>query len=258
MSAARVSIKRLRVDCVIGVYQGERIRKQPVYASIEFTLAPKDFQRAVLKHVVDYESRAREAAFILEYGNFLLLESAAEALCRWFLLAPAQASVDAAQIIGVAVKLEKPDALRGHAVAEVELERLAEDTHFAQEVKAFGTVDVVFERDTLGLYRLNVAPQAAIPTHVHRVMNETEMVLTKGLLLQNKAVVPGSVVRWPKDLPHRYDNPSDEWQSILCFDSPRFDPDDEVAVEVGSLPEAPVEAGPRSFPLGVDAALIND
>ena len=48
------------------------------------------------------------------------------------------------------------------------------------------------------------------------------MMLTEGLLCQGKPVARGTSFRWPKDAPHRYDNPTDRWQSILCVDSPPF------------------------------------
>ena len=35
--------------------------------------------------------------------------------------------------------------------------------------------------------------------------------------------------------PHRYDNPTERWQTVLCVDSPRFLPDDEVEVHGGNV-----------------------
>ena len=45
-----------------------------------------------------------------------------------------------------------------------------------------GTVDVIHETREAGIYRLNVAPGRSIPLHVHRRMQESEMVITAGLL----------------------------------------------------------------------------
>jgi dihydroneopterin aldolase len=98
------------------------------------------------------------------------------------------------------------------------------------EPKPWGSVDVVHETRDAGIYRLNIAPHAGIPLHVHRVMMESEMVLTEGLLRQGAAAPPGSVRRWAHETPHRYDNPTDRWQAILCVDAPRFLADDEIEV----------------------------
>ena len=103
------------------------------------------------------------------------------------------------------------------------------------ETNQFGTVDILFERDEIGVYRLNIAPHHEIPTHVHYVMNETEMVISHELYCQNKLVDYGSVREWPKGFPHRYENRSDQVQSILCIDRPKFIRDDEVPVCVTQL-----------------------
>jgi dihydroneopterin aldolase len=78
-------------------------------------------------------------------------------------------------------------------------------------------------------------------------------VLGPGLLLQGRPVAPGLAFRWPRGLPHRYDNPSASEQTVLCVDRPHFLPDDEVEVPVpeGGLPPArgvsyyPAEGGER-------------
>ncbi len=108
------------------------------------------------------------------------------------------------------------------------------------EEKPFGQVDIVAETRDLGIYRLNVAPGRSIPLHVHRVMQESEMVLGDGLLLSGVAVAAGTVHRWPHQAAHRYDNPTSRWQSILCVDTPRFLPEDEVEVS-GEPTQVPSE-----------------
>jgi dihydroneopterin aldolase len=101
----------------------------------------------------------------------------------------------------------------------------------AQEQKPFGTVDVIHETDEAGIYRLNLSPRRGIPLHVHRKMQESEMALGDGLLCQGRPISAGTVLRWPHDAPHRWDNPTDRWQTILCVDAPRFMPDDEIEVQ---------------------------
>jgi dihydroneopterin aldolase len=92
-------------------------------------------------------------------------------------------------------------------------------------------VDVIHETRDAGIYRLNVAPGSAIPLHVHRVMHESEMVLTRGLLCQELPVPPGTVHRWPHGAAHCYRNPTRRYQTILCVDSPPFIEHDEVPVD---------------------------
>ena len=129
------------------------------------------------------------------------------------------------------MRLTKTFALAGRAIPSVEITREASEFELKTETSKFGDVDIVFERRDFGIYRLNVAPHASIPLHVHHQMSESELVLTPGLLCQGKPVAAGSVFRWPHGAAHRYDNPSDQVQTILCVDSPRFSPDDEVEVD---------------------------
>ena len=62
-------------------------------------------------------------------------------------------------------------------------------------------------------------------------MEEHELVLSDGLLLQGSPVKAGTAHAWPKDFPHVYDNPTEQVRSILCIDRPKFIPEDEVLVE---------------------------
>ena len=101
---------------------------------------------------------------------------------------------------------------------------------FGLETNGFGTVHVLHEVDTLGLYVLEMAPGATIPAHFHRVMEESEMVLDAGLLQQNLRVRPGDSFTWPTGYVHEYRNPTDRPKRILCIDRPKFIPEDEVVV----------------------------
>jgi dihydroneopterin aldolase len=131
----------------------------------------------------------------------------------------------------VRLRLTKPRALGGHAVPFLEIRRDASDVSLEVEHTRFGQVDIVFEGSEVGIYRLNVAPHTSIPLHVHRVMRESEMVLTDGLLCQGARVAPGTVHSWPLGAAHRYDNPTARHQTILCVDSPPFIEADEIEVE---------------------------
>lgn len=233
MARARdvISIQGLRVDCVVGVYPHERDRVQPLEIDVRLVL---DTRRAGeserLGHTVDYAATANQIAFILSSCRFHMLETAARALAR-LLLAPPAPGETRARVQEARVRLTKPDALGGNGVPSLEVHRTASDVQLAHETKPFGTVDIVEETRHVGIYRLNIAPGRSIPLHVHKTMQESELVLGDGLLCQNAPVAAGTVFRWPHDAPHRYDNPTSRWQSILCVDSPPFMPADEIAVE---------------------------
>lgn len=226
-----IEIQGLRVECVVGVYPHERDTPQPLEIDVALELDTAwagESQR--LKQTVDYAAIASQIAFLLQSSRFFLLETAAHALAR-FLLAPPALGEERARIQAVTVRLTKPQAFGGLGVPSLEIHRDAGDVVLAHEEKPFGTVDIVHETREVGIYRLNVAPGRGIPLHVHRVMEESEMVLGDGLLLNGSPVPAGTVHRWPHDLAHRYDNPTRHWRSILCVDSPPFLPTDEIEVE---------------------------
>lgn len=235
-----VRIRDLRVDCVVGVYPHERDASQPLRVDVDLVLDTEDAARKESVHAtVDYGAVASQIVFVLRSARFRLLETGAHALAA-MMLAPPAPGVQRARVEQVRVKLTKPGALRGFATPSLEIVRDAAWCTLGHEDKTWGTVDILHETRDAGIYRLNVAPGAGIPLHVHRVMRESEMVLTRGLLCQNREVPPGTVHRWPRGAAHRYDNPTDQWQSILCVDLPKFIPEDEIEVE-GEPADVPPE-----------------
>jgi mannose-6-phosphate isomerase-like protein (cupin superfamily)/dihydroneopterin aldolase len=185
-------------------------------------------RRERLRLSVDYAAIGGQLAFLLRSCRFRMLETAAHALCC-YLLAPPALGERRAQLARVRLTLIKPTALSGIAVPSLEIERDASWVRLGHEDKPFGTVDVIHETKDAGIYRLNIAPQQSIPLHVHNVMQESEMVLSRGLLCQGKPIAPGTVHRWPKGAAHCYHNPTRRYQTILCVDSPPFTQDDEIA-----------------------------
>jgi dihydroneopterin aldolase len=227
----RIRIAGLTVDCVVGVYPRERGRPQPLVVDLELVL---DTQRAAererLSSTVHYAHVAGQVEFVLRSCRFRLVETAAHALAKLLLLPPPP-DTPRARPESVRVRVEKPDALGGRGIPSLEVERDAAWATYGHEVKPFGTVDVIHETRDAGIYRLNVAPGASIPLHVHRHMEESEMVLTSGLLVQARPAAVGTVHRWPHGAAHGYHNPTTTTQSILCVDVPPFVEEDEVAVE---------------------------
>ncbi len=227
----RVRIEGLVADCVVGVYPHEREVLQPLRVDLEMRL---DLERAAVeervKYTIDYDFLSAQLVFLLQAARFRLLETAAHVIAR-YVLAPPEPEARRAQVESVTVRLTKPDALAGRATPSIEITRSKAWCAVVVETKPFGTVDVIEETSDRGIYRLNVKPKGTIPLHVHRLMQESELVLTPGLLCQGKPVPVGTVFRWPKGAKHLYENPTDRVQSILCIDSPRFVESDEIEVE---------------------------
>jgi FolB domain-containing protein len=236
----RITLSGLHVECIVGVYPNERDILQPIRLDADLFY---DSERAAkserVRDTVNYHAIAGQIVFLLQSCRFRLLETAAHVLAR-YLLAPPAIGESRSQVDELRLKLEKPGALRGAASPSLEIRRTAADVELAHEAKSFGTVDIVHETKDAGIYRLNVAPKKGIALHLHRVMRESEMVLGNELLVNGKRVKPGTVYRWPPGAAHRYDNPSDRWQTILCVDSPAFIPDDEVETE-GEPSDVPAE-----------------
>jgi dihydroneopterin aldolase len=227
-----IAIEGLVVDCVVGVYPHERDIVQPLRVDLYLELDTRAAaERERLRDSVDYAAVAGQLSFLLGACRFGMVETAAHALARYLLLPPAPGE-RRAQIDALRLRLTKPSAvLAGQALPWVEITRDAAEFALQTEESKFGHVDVVFETRDAGIYRLNVAPGRCIPLHVHKQMRESELVLSEGLLCQGQPVAPGSVFHWPLGAAHRYDNPTTRFQTILCVDSPRFMPEDEVEVE---------------------------
>lgn len=239
-----IRLSRLRVECIVGVYRSERDTPQPLDVDVSLHLDTRPAAGSGgLRATVDYARLAGELRFLLESSSFRLLESAADALCRYILAPPTQ-DAPRAQVQAVTLRLSKPEALGGGALASLEVHRTADEYSLGLERKDFGEVDVVYEDAATGIYRLRVKPGGTIMTHEHRVMQESELVLGSGLLLQGRPVAAGTGFRWPKRFPHRYDNPRAIEQTILCVDRPAFIPDDEVEVPSPAEGLEPIEGKP--------------
>ncbi len=230
MARDTIAIRELRLDAVVGVHPHERDQPQSLVFDVELHLDTEEAAvQERLSRTVDYDAICRQIVFLLQSCKFRLIETAAHALAR-YLLAPPAPGERRAQIESLRMRLSKPEALGGAAIPSIEIERHRSWVTLAREDKPFGTVDVVHETQDAGIYRLNVAPGRDIPLHVHRRMQESEMVLGEGLLCQGAPCPAGTVHRWPYDTPHTYRNPTDRHQSILCVDSPRFMEEDEIVV----------------------------
>ncbi len=236
--ADSVRIAGIEVDCVVGVYPDERRQSQPLRLDVLLELDTRAAAESEdIAATVDYEALAAQCAFICRAGRFRLLETAAHVLARYLLLPrPGQSEAPASTLVrAVEVSLTKPWALGGRAVPTVSVQRDLADARRAVETRGFGHVQVVQETAEAGIYRLDIAPGRSIPRHVHRVMDEVEMVLGAGLLCQGKPAAPGSARHWPLSFPHSYHNPTSRTVGVLCVDRPRFREEDEQLTEEPEL-----------------------
>lgn len=227
-----IEIRGLRADCIVGVYPEERKTPQPLEIDLELSVDTRAAARGGgLEATVDYAKLSGEIRFLLGACRFRLLETAAEALAR-YVLAPPTEDAKHAQVREVTIRLSKPHALQGEAIPSLRIHRTFEELRLEVEENSFGRVDVIHETPGCGIYRLRIAPGRSIPTHVHREMEESELVLGSGLLLQGRPVKAGSAFHWPKGFAHRYDNHQSIEQTVLCVDRPAFIPADEIEVDV--------------------------
>jgi dihydroneopterin aldolase len=222
----------MRFDCIVGLFDFERNTPQPVELDVTLHLDTRLAARGGrLVNTVDYARVLGELRFILVAGRFRLLESAAEAVAAWLLAEPSQ-DVLRPQVEEVEVRLSKLVALSGAAVPTLEIHRTRADFKTVTRTKTCGFVDVIFETKECGLYRERMFPKAVLPTHMHQQLDESELVLGDGLLLQGSPVIPGVAHTWPRGFAHRYENVTEIEQSFLRIDRPSLVSTDEIEVDV--------------------------
>lgn len=164
---------------------------------------------------------ARELGFLLAHGRHPSPQAAAQVLARWLQLPPTGAGAT----WGALTLTLTPDG--GPPVT-----LQAQPAPYDQETdKPWGWVDIVHETAAVGFYRL-VLTQGVLPTHVHAVMEEAELVLDEGLEGwwddgPARALPVGTTFGWQHGQPHGYRHGGDGPASLLCIDTPPFDPADE-------------------------------
>lgn len=107
MSRDRLRIADLRVECIVGILPGERVREQTLLVDVELELPLDEAARSGdLERSCDYSRAARQVAELLVHRRYRLIETAAQELCAALLLLyPVLESVG--------LRLRKPQALPG-------------------------------------------------------------------------------------------------------------------------------------------------
>lgn len=116
LSAARrsnltVFVKGLRVEAGIGVYDHEHGRLQTLVIDVTLDLGPAEVHG--LSDTINYETVAASARRIIAEGHVGLVETFAERLALHCL--------EDARVLGVTVRIDKPDALEAADGAGCEL-----------------------------------------------------------------------------------------------------------------------------------------
>jgi FolB domain-containing protein len=223
-----VELRDLHVECLVGIHAHERLTSQPLVLQVRLFLErrPGTFGQS-LEESMDYSHVAGDLAFLLEAGEFRLLETAAEACCA-VVLGPQAPDRMGQKLEAMEVAIQKPLALGGRAIPAIRIFRKRGEFVYKQERNEFGLVDVLHENRDCGIYRLRIRAGGHIPAHFHRAMGEAELVMSDGLLLQERPVPAGVAHFWPLELVHAYRNPTDMERSILCVNRPIFDRSDEI------------------------------
>ncbi|MBZ4372184.1 dihydroneopterin aldolase [Corallococcus sp. AS-1-6] len=217
-----MELRGLTVDVIVGLYNRERVTPQPLRLDVALFLDAR--QAAVggrLANTVHYGRLAGELRFLLDACRFELLESAAEAVCR-YLLAPPTDAAPHAPLHAATVRVTKPEALTGWAIPSLQVHRTAAEMVYRTDAKPFGHVDVIHEGATYGVYRLRVDPGGGIPARADGHTEGMELVLGAGLVLQGQPVGRGMAFSGPEVFGHGYDNPTATEQTVLGVYRPRL------------------------------------
>ena len=99
-----ISIEKIKVDCIIGVYDVERTKKQRLYIDIELDYdSTKACQSDHIKHAIDYFQITEDIHKFVSDSSYQLIEALASAI--------ADKVLSNKLIQRIRVKISKPEAL---------------------------------------------------------------------------------------------------------------------------------------------------
>ena len=114
--ADKIIIHDLRIECIVGVFEDERTRTQPVLLDIELEVdAAEAAAREDLEGLLDYYRVTNEVRDLVIESRFKLIESMAEGVARL--------CTDRFGVANVRVRVKKPGALTDASHVSVEIER---------------------------------------------------------------------------------------------------------------------------------------
>lgn len=151
-----ITIKNLPVECVVGCWDWERKQTQVIEADLSLYLRDAGVVSS-LTQTWDYSVVAKNIEFILQSGQFLLLENAVDFLARFFLL-PHFSNQPQMFVQKVFVQITKFRVLTEKALAVVALEYDANDVSFSKKKESWGSCEFIQTNNELELQRLTILP----------------------------------------------------------------------------------------------------
>ena len=99
-----IHLRRVEIQCVLGMYPAERTKNRPVCMDISLACSTRKAAKSdKLQDTLDYESIEAEAVAVAKKGRFQLVEALAESVAAVCLKHP--------QVRAVRVVVDKPGAL---------------------------------------------------------------------------------------------------------------------------------------------------
>jgi len=167
-SLDQVQVTGMLMSCVIGIYPSERHKKQPVTIDLCLYLDTRHAaQSANITDTIDYAGALKEVSFILEHCEFLLIETAVEAICRHFILTY-QTDHSLPLIEAVVARISKPSALSQGIVPSVQVLRRKDDYELTASKAASCSVYTIHSAADAGLALLvaNSPAQIIVSEHI--------------------------------------------------------------------------------------------
>jgi FolB domain-containing protein len=155
------------MSCVIGIYPSERSRKQPVTIDMCLYLdTRRAAQSANIHDTIDYAGAVKEVTFILDHCDFLLIETAVEAVCRHFLVTY-QTDHGLPTVDAVMVRISKPSALTHGIVPAVQIMRRREDYRETPVKTSNQSVYAIHSASDSALHLVVSLDESTIHVHQH-------------------------------------------------------------------------------------------
>ncbi len=157
-----IELTQFEIHAVLGVLADEQVRTQRVRVELELSL---DLERAGdsadLSASVNYASVRDQVRFLIQTGQWPLLETIAVASCKLLLARPGEAE-RRAPVEQVRIRLQKPEIL-GDAIPGVTMTRGAQwaATHTQSSAKIEPPADILVETSRAGAYRVQLPPDHA-------------------------------------------------------------------------------------------------
>ena len=194
MSEMELRIQSHVVDCIIGVWDHERVKSQRVGLDLKLKFDGSAAARSDrLADTINYAQLAATADFILQHGRFQLLESAVGVLARHFLLPFIDSAFGPAATMAD-VRLTKFDALPEESLASIRTEVSAAELKYDYEQPPWGRVAIISKPKIWGSIhcRLRLARRFHYITMSDA---ESEFIMDDGLVAHTRSGTSGFIRR---------------------------------------------------------------